>query len=593
MNLKQIETILLHGAHFTLEQREVIQAKGRIDVVAGPGSGKTTVLAAKVLELLSNRGPEDKGICCITHTNVAVKEILERLKLGGFDEIEYPNFVGTIQSFMDKFLGKAAFAKIRPAATLRFLEDEKYYEKYEQNFRRIVTDYPPNYNVPKPANNGCKLVIQDDGSFHYTNNNQKNQSAINLACSWLLKDGYVSYTDLKSLCLWYLGKHRNQLRVAFGERFSYLMLDEAQDTDRIQMAVIEGLAKSQKLSVQRFGDPYQALYTIYGPETEDTWKPRVDNELYSTKEISETTRFGSSIATVVRDVCVQEYQHFHSNQNLDFFPKYFLTYETGDDLKDKHNRLIEAAAASNREFRTSQKSDAIVGVMHDDMSRIEPQYSKESTKLRAHQKSVNEIYALVIKLLANAKGLSAAEEYKVIQNDSESNIELADVVRKLASDNISSGQLQSLFSNLVDPETVSEFYLQRECERLLQNVRGLEEKPEMATLATVHREFATIHGVKGETHRSTVLLLSSCVHMKFKEENKINNFFNVVFPYLLGERSDFSSEPKVAKLQRDCLKLAYVALSRPEFLLAVAIPSQDLDEIKKESLITHGWVEAN
>ncbi|WP_239085617.1 UvrD-helicase domain-containing protein [Lacticaseibacillus paracasei] len=79
----QIESILLHGAHFTAEQREVIQAIGRIDVVAGPGSGKTTVLAAKVLRLLTTRNYEDKGICCITHTNVAVKEILARLKLAG------------------------------------------------------------------------------------------------------------------------------------------------------------------------------------------------------------------------------------------------------------------------------------------------------------------------------------------------------------------------------------------------------------------------------------------------------------------------------------------------------------------------------
>ncbi|WKF85916.1 UvrD-helicase domain-containing protein [Lacticaseibacillus pantheris] len=410
MNLTQIETILLHGAHFTKEQREVIQAKGRIDVVAGPGSGKTTVLAAKVLALLTNRKCEDKGICCITHTNVAVKEILERLKLGGVDEIEYPNFVGTIQSFMDKFLGRVAFANILPEVTLKLLEEEKFYEKYEKNFRRIVTDYPPDYNVPKPANNGCELVIQEDGSFYYTNNHRRYKTAINLACKWLLEDGFISYTDLKSLCYWYLRKYINELSVAFGERFSYLMLDEAQDTDQVQMAIISGLAKSQKLNVQRFGDPYQALYTIYGAETEDSWKPSPDNVLYRTKEISETTRFGSSIAAVVRDVCVEEYEHFHSNQELDFFPKYFITYETGDELKDKQDRLIEGAAASNPEFRVSQMPDAIVGIMHSDVMKIDSHYSKEGAKQRAHEKSVSEIRALIIKLLASANGLSLVEE---------------------------------------------------------------------------------------------------------------------------------------------------------------------------------------
>lgn len=590
----QIESILLHSAHFTAEQREVIQAIGRIDVVAGPGSGKTTVLAAKVLKLLTTRNYEDKGICCITHTNVAVKEILARLKLAGVDEIEYPNFVGTIQSFMDKFLGKNAFAAVLPGVTLKLLDDEKFYEKYDKNFRRIVQDYRSDWNVPKPSNNGCKLVILDDGSFYYTNRhqNQRCQYAINCACEWLLRDGYVSYSDLKSLSYWYLSKHRDELSVAFEERFSYLMIDEAQDTDWIQFAIINGLANGKQLNVQRFGDPYQALYTIYGSETEDSWNPRPDNEFYQTKEISETTRFGSLIAAVVRHVCVQEYEQFHSNRELNFFPKYFMTYETGDELKEKHTRLIEEAASSNPDFRILQKPDAIVGIMHSDIIKVEPKYSKEGSKQRTHERSVSEIYALVIKLLANANGVSFMEESVLIRDNHDSNLELADIIQKLAKQNISLNEVQNHLYSLIDSETISEDYLQRECKHMLQDVSNLEGELERMTLSTVHREFATIHGVKGETHRSTLLLLTSCVHMKFNEEDKINKFLKTIFPYLLGDRPDFSSDPEIEQLQRDCLKLAYVALSRPKYLLAVAIPSQDLDDEKKTSLLTHGWVEA-
>ena len=591
----QIEKILLRGAHFTAEQREVVQAIGRIDVVAGPGSGKTTVLAAKVLMLLSNRHAHDKGICCITHTNVAVKEILDRLKLGGVNEVDYPNFVGTIQSFMDKFLGKTAFATILPGITLKLLDDEKYSKRYEKNFRKILKNYSPNYNVPKPSGHGTELKIADNKSFQYTNtaSHKYYSNAINSACCRLLKNGFASYSDLKSLSYWYLSKHQDELSKAFAERFSYLMLDEAQDTDDIQLKIINSLAEAKQLNVQRFGDPYQALYTIYGPNREDAWQPHPDNKSYNTKEISETTRFGSSIADLVKHVCPQEYDHFRSNQKSDPFPKYFMTYKNGDELKEKHTRLIRHAIKSSSDFSSSPKTDAIVGVMHQDLEKVEPTFSKEGAKQRTHIRSVSEIYALLLNLLANSNSISVREELQLIRKNHKDNLELADIIQELASQKISSDYLFSCLKNLLITETISEDDFKKNCDRLIQDITYLTNEPRLAS-PSVHREFATIHAVKGETHRSTVLLLDSSVHRTYQseEKDKTNNFFNIVFPYLLGNRPEFSKNPETAKLQKDCLKFAYVALSRPKYLVAVAIPTQDLDDEKKKCLLSHKWIES-
>lgn len=75
-SIGRIERILLPaGERFSLEQMKAIIAGGNINVVAGPGSGKTTILAAKLISLLTKQKRGDKGICCITHTNIAVKEI--------------------------------------------------------------------------------------------------------------------------------------------------------------------------------------------------------------------------------------------------------------------------------------------------------------------------------------------------------------------------------------------------------------------------------------------------------------------------------------------------------------------------------------
>ncbi|MEC0304056.1 UvrD-helicase domain-containing protein, partial [Terribacillus saccharophilus] len=66
MNLiRQLETItpriLPPGCDFFDQQKEVISAGGSIDVVAGPGSGKTTVLIAKCGLLMNNLVKSNKG----------------------------------------------------------------------------------------------------------------------------------------------------------------------------------------------------------------------------------------------------------------------------------------------------------------------------------------------------------------------------------------------------------------------------------------------------------------------------------------------------------------------------------------------------
>src|SRR4051812_759031 len=86
--------ILPPGCDFSSQQKEAISAEGSIDIVAGPGSGKTTVLIAKCGLLLNDKAQSDKGTCLITHTNVAVDEIRTGLRKIGINDIEYPNFIG-------------------------------------------------------------------------------------------------------------------------------------------------------------------------------------------------------------------------------------------------------------------------------------------------------------------------------------------------------------------------------------------------------------------------------------------------------------------------------------------------------------------
>lgn len=87
------------------ERMKIINCWDSFDIVACPGSGKTTVLLAKLI-LLARRMPfvDGSGICVLTHTNVAIDEI--RYQLGSKANIlfQHPNFFGTIQAFINRFL---------------------------------------------------------------------------------------------------------------------------------------------------------------------------------------------------------------------------------------------------------------------------------------------------------------------------------------------------------------------------------------------------------------------------------------------------------------------------------------------------------
>lgn len=101
-----IEKLLLpDGCCFENDARNVINSWDSNDILACPGSGKTTVLIAK-LKLIADKLPlkDGRGVCVLSHTNVAVNELKGKLGKSAERLLSYPNFVGTIQTFVDQYI---------------------------------------------------------------------------------------------------------------------------------------------------------------------------------------------------------------------------------------------------------------------------------------------------------------------------------------------------------------------------------------------------------------------------------------------------------------------------------------------------------
>jgi len=96
-------------------RRGILLSNESFDVQACPGSGKTTLLVAKLYILVKKWPHTRRGICVISHTNVARQEIERRLAGTGIGQrmLNYPHFVGTIHSFVNEYLGPCSVSCVK------------------------------------------------------------------------------------------------------------------------------------------------------------------------------------------------------------------------------------------------------------------------------------------------------------------------------------------------------------------------------------------------------------------------------------------------------------------------------------------------
>ena len=90
----------------TLEQKDFLASEGKIVLCAVPGSCKTFIVAKKILDYLKNWKYSHRGIAALSFTNVASNEIKRQTMESSLqkEEIGYPHFVGTIDSFINNFI---------------------------------------------------------------------------------------------------------------------------------------------------------------------------------------------------------------------------------------------------------------------------------------------------------------------------------------------------------------------------------------------------------------------------------------------------------------------------------------------------------
>lgn len=259
---------------FTEEQKKVLAIeKGVHLVLAPPGSGKTELLAARVENAVSNGYKEDE-IICLTFTNRAAKGMKERV------ESKFPDnkiIIGNIHHYCSEFLFKnqllPQFTSILDEEDAeQILNEAKAELSYPENERDLYNNVkkPKVYNPSLQKLNTCikqrelnfpeDLLVEPD----YTTIPQIDLARRVCRKYESLKAEYdlMDFDDILTRTYYFLRNKKETYSIC---NFKWIQVDEVQDMNPLQWAILRLIANEKCLSVY-FGDYEQAIFSFMGAQ---------------------------------------------------------------------------------------------------------------------------------------------------------------------------------------------------------------------------------------------------------------------------------------------------------------------------------------
>ena len=314
------ESILLpENQHFDQERRNFIFNFETIDLQAVPGSGKTTALLAKLL-ILDKYLPfsDGSGILVISHTNAAIDEIKDKIGKYCSHLFNYPNFVGTIQMFVDKFIATPFYVNKYGKKVFR-IDDQSYYQsqyvpgpaKAWLSHQYGVSDESKLFNIKLHA--GDVLAAGYPPTPTFTDVNLPTAVSILNLKKQLREKGYLCFEDAFILAFEAIEKYP-QIKILLQKRFGFVFVDEVQDMDSLQYSILEKIFYDESICesiYQRIGDKNQSIFSDSLKEN-NQWVDRP-----TVLELNGSHRLNSRIAQVVEPFGLQNINIVGSMKNID------------------------------------------------------------------------------------------------------------------------------------------------------------------------------------------------------------------------------------------------------------------------------------
>ena len=250
----------------SLNQKRILEYnEGTVVVKACPGSGKTYSLAARISRLLRDNDFKKQGISIISFTNIACVEIEEKLanEFRTSLPLKEPNFLGTIDSFINNFIFLPFGHLIMGCKQRPELVGEPHsswsVKKYEHDFDQYFDK--TTFNI-----SGYLIQIAPYQAFPFTWNYYNVNGSINGNIQKIIDSknkffsiGYANQSDANYIAMKVLEKYP-LIAQNIANKFKYFMIDECQDTNDVQMKIIEILNSLGAKNIMLIGDKDQSIF---------------------------------------------------------------------------------------------------------------------------------------------------------------------------------------------------------------------------------------------------------------------------------------------------------------------------------------------
>ena len=615
-DIESVERLLLpEGAHFPEDARNVVRCWHSVDVSACPGSGKTTVLLAK-LKLLADRMPLENGtgICVLSHTNVAVDEIRNRLSDYTDKLFSYPNYIGTIQSFVDKFV-TMPYLRTIAGRNVQVVDNLTFAQHMLNKMKTVSTYRALNYVTKNSFETGRQytdrvdftqaLYIRDDGSLCVGNQKKKlagpdKDSAKQynmLILDFLIEEGIIRYQDAYFYAKSAIENLQEEYTDLFSSRFQYVFVDEYQDCDNVQRQAIDLIFDSKKCIVIKIGDPDQAIYNSERNE-EVEWIPQngclpITTSCRYSQEIADVIcklkRNNESIVTSLGKTKIKPVLLVFDIEGINSVLREFINLLGKYEILDSKG-VYKAIGAIKKEDSSGLKIGSYWSEFDGSVKKqsaynywvLLDEIIKELSKGKLYKAEhlVRKLLCRVfhyakIKNDVSGKEFSTATIKKFLY-DEHRNIyrqwiydlsELQNIERE-AIDFIMRYNVNKLLETMNFQvkdifDCLPEYFLDEVA--VVSPAEKYEKNIFVDSLSGYRIEFDTIHGVKGETHDATLYL---------ETDRRGASDLSRILPYYgVGKIGE-------SHLYNYNRKLAYVGMSRPKNLLCVAMQSKTYEKSK-------------
>ncbi|MDK2907182.1 MAG: hypothetical protein PWP02_958 [Thermosipho sp. (in: thermotogales)] len=600
-DIKQVEKVLfLNGEKFGEEEKEIIKCFDRsIDIIAAPGSGKTTVLIAKLIILL-NRMPfsDEGGICVLTHTNVAIDEIKNKLEDKSKRLFDYPNFIGTIQKFVDKFLTIPMYKHIFKK-NLTIIDDLTYeetlYKHLRENEREFIElstylkrksphqkiiNYLKKIDIKISNNNDIEFLIVKGKKKSYVVKNKDTSTYKQLKeLLWertIKEDGTMNYRLAYSFADAYIKKFPI-LKEYFSCRFKYVFIDEMQDTSNYQSDILNKVFDNNKTIIQKFGDPNQSIYNEkHEINSEDKGWNFIENQMY----ISSSKRFGDKIAFFVNKLNFNEIYKITGNKSINSYEPHIIVFKNNNICKvlDKFVDLIESYNLKKQGnifkaigWRKNAKNTNL------SIKSYYPDFEKNNYNYKENN-GVSNLYKIIVdsifKILKGSFNTQIDNKKSMLIFLEENYNHFYNQLRKNCINwYMNKNTIRSLSDEIYDfinkelLEKIDGFEVNNFKRILNKNLNKLfivKENKNKYVKNDIEVFIDTVHGVKGETHTATLYLETF-----YKNKTDMERILDFLY-----------NNKKEDDIIKQTLNVFYVGISRPRVLLCIAVRESTIKDYK-------------